>query len=64
MAEAFFSMKNIVKEYDMAGEKLRILKGIHLEVQRGEFLSILGPSGSGKSTLMNVIGCLDTPTSG
>ena len=64
MAEAFFSMKNIVKEYDMAGEKLRILKGIHLEVQRGEFLSILGPSGSGKSTLMNVIGCLDTMTTG
>lgn len=64
MAEEFFSMKNIVKEYDMAGEKLRILKGIDLDVQRGEFLSVLGPSGSGKSTLMNVIGCLDTPTSG
>ena len=64
MAETFFSMRNIVKEYDMAGEALRILKGIDLDMERGEFLSILGPSGSGKSTLMNVIGCLDTPTSG
>lgn len=64
MSETFFSMRNIVKEYDMAGETLRILKGIHLNMKRGEFLSILGPSGSGKSTLMNVIGCLDTPTSG
>ena len=64
MAKTFFSMRNIVKEYDMAGETLRILKGIDLEMERGEFLSILGPSGSGKSTLMNVIGCLDTPTSG
>ena len=64
MAETFFSMRNIVKEYDMAGETLRILKGINLDMERGEFLSVLGPSGSGKSTLMNVIGCLDTPTSG
>ncbi len=64
MAEKFFSMRNIVKEYDMGGERLRVLKGIDLDVDKGEFLSILGPSGSGKSTLMNVIGCLDTPTSG
>ena len=64
MAEKFFSMRNIVKEYDMGGEQLRVLKGIDLDVDKGEFLSILGPSGSGKSTLMNVIGCLDTPTSG
>ena len=61
MAEKFFSMRNIVKEYDMGGERLRVLKGIDLDVDKGEFLSILGPSGSGKSTLMNVIGCLDTP---
>ena len=64
MAEKFFSMRNIVKEYDMGGERLRVLKGIDLDADKGEFLSILGPSGSGKSTLMNVIGCLDTPTSG
>lgn len=57
-------MKDIVKEYIVGGEVSRVLKGIDMTVEKGEFLSVLGPSGSGKSTLMNIIGCLDVPTSG
>ena len=60
----FFSMRGIVKQYQMGEEVSTILKGIDLDIKEGEFLSILGPSGSGKSTLMNIIGCLDTPTPG
>ena len=57
-------MENIIKSYQMGGEEQIVLKGINLTIHEGEFLSILGPSGSGKSTMMNIIGCLDTPTSG
>ncbi|MBP3428681.1 MAG: ABC transporter ATP-binding protein [Clostridia bacterium] len=64
MSNDFFSMRGIVKQYDMGGEISTILKGIDLDIEEGQFLSVLGPSGSGKSTLMNIIGCLDTPTSG
>ena len=63
-SEPFFEMKDINKDYAVGGEVTRILKGIDLSIEEGEFLSVLGPSGSGKSTLMNIIGCLDTPTSG
>ena len=64
MSSDFFSMRGIVKQYRMGDELQTILKGIDLDIEEGEFLSVLGPSGSGKSTLMNIIGCLDTPTSG
>ena len=60
----FFEMTGINKVYPMAEEQVHVLKNIHLNLSQGEYLSILGPSGSGKSTLMNIIGCLDTATSG
>jgi len=60
----FFHMSGIEKEYVMGEETMKVLKGIDLEVDQGEYLSVLGPSGSGKSTLMNIIGCLDQATRG
>ncbi|WP_313559878.1 ABC transporter ATP-binding protein [Ruminiclostridium cellobioparum] len=63
MAE-ILSMKNISKSYIMGSEELEVLHNVNMSVEPGEFLSILGPSGSGKSTMMNIIGCLDVPTSG
>lgn len=57
-------MENIFKSYYMGDEELEVLHDVNLSVHSGEFLSILGPSGSGKSTMMNIIGCLDVPSSG
>ena len=57
-------MDNVIKEYQMGKVRLRVLKGISLEIAKGDYVSVMGPSGSGKSTLMNLLGCLDTPTSG
>ena len=57
-------LQNISRRYKMGAEIVHALCGVSLEIQRGEYVAIMGPSGSGKSTLMNVLGCLDTPTDG
>lgn len=55
---------SVVKSYTIAKEEVKVLKNIDLQIKNGEFTAIMGPSGSGKSTMMNIIGCLDKPTSG
>jgi len=60
----FCLMENVKKSYRIFDQEVEVLKGINLQIERGEFAAIMGTSGSGKTTLMNVIGCLDTPTSG
>jgi putative ABC transport system ATP-binding protein len=61
---SLISMRDIWKTYQMGSEQVHALRGVEFDVQKGEYLAIIGPSGSGKSTLMNLIGCLDTPTKG
>lgn len=61
---SLIKVKNLKKQFQIGSETVNAIKDISFEVNKGEFISIMGPSGSGKTTLMNIIGCLDSPTSG
>ncbi|RZJ36187.1 MAG: ABC transporter ATP-binding protein [Flavobacterium sp.] len=64
MAEPLIKISNITRNFILGNETVYVLKGIDLTIKKGEYVALMGPSGSGKSTLMNLLGCLDTPTSG
>ena len=61
---ALIELAGVTKVYDMGAEQVRALNGVDLEIERGDYVAVMGASGSGKSTLMNLVGCLDTPTAG
>ena len=62
--QPLIKVRGLTKFYQMGAEEIHALDGVDLDVERNEYMAIMGPSGSGKSTLMNLIGCLDTPTGG
>ncbi|NRR91991.1 ABC transporter ATP-binding protein [Winogradskyella undariae] len=64
MSDNVIEIRNIIRDFKLGQEIVHVLKGIDLDIKRGEYVAIMGPSGSGKSTLMNLLGCLDTPTGG
>tara|TARA_B100000497_G_scaffold103870_1_gene119238 strand:+ start:3320 stop:4003 length:684 start_codon:yes stop_codon:yes gene_type:complete len=64
MKEFVIDLKNIIRNFQLGSQTVHVLKGIDLTIKKGEYVALMGPSGSGKSTLMNLLGCLDTPTSG
>ena len=64
MKEFVIDLKNIIRNFQLGPQTVHVLKGINLTIKKGEYVALMGPSGSGKSTLMNLLGCLDTPTSG
>src|SRR5512139_1616721 len=61
---ALVELRNVSKFYHLGGEEIRALDDVTLDIESGQFISIIGPSGSGKSTLMHILGCLDTPSAG
>jgi len=64
MSDNVIEIRNIIRDFKLGQETVHVLKGIDLDIKRGDYVAIMGPSGSGKSTLMNLLGCLDTPTAG